>query len=165
MLGALQPGAPRQQQEERGAEQREVPARGGRIDSRGGKPDVRCPRHEIERRRRQRREHHQGLGDAPDQPQEGQREHVEADLAAEDRIGRRTAHRFARSARFPSARDDRPKSGDSSGRAERQRRICSASGQRDLDAVAGREHRAQVADAASATLRLTREPRHRQRRT
>ncbi len=91
------------------------------------------------------------------QPQERQREDIEADIAAEDGI--RGAERHAEAPRQPLLPAPGDKQADQrrqeQGRAERQRSELPSSRQRDLDAFTCREHRPYVADGAQRTFRFT----------
>ena len=125
----------------------------GRGHERHG-PEARgqATRHEIDRASTEHREEHEPLREAADKLKEGKGEHVETDVASQDRIGLSEGHRVTpREPRLPLGRGEEPdQDSDDDSDARRERAKLAPARQRHLDALAGGEDRPQVADRRDA---------------
>ena len=159
-LEASQPRAEREQHEEDGNEQRQVPPDVRRHRHEGRRPRDHAAGHEIQRARAKRRHDDERLADAANQLQERNREDVERHVASEDRI--RLAERnglLPRHPGFPLRRGIQPD------QARQNHRDCRGDrsqlltpGERHLHALLRGEDRPALTDRAERHSQVDDEP-------
>jgi len=164
VLRALQPGPPGQEQEQDGAEQRQVAPRAGGEGERAGEAARDAAGQQVHAAGRQAGDDDERLQQAPQELLDRQREDVEADLVPEEGVRLAEGHAVApREPRLPLAgREQGDEDREERGGAERQPVELPATGDGQLDPLARREHRAHVAQAADGLPQVQPQPAHRE---
>ncbi len=133
---------------------------GPRHRQRGGEARRETAGHQVHTGARQRREHDESLRNPAHELEERQREDVEADVVADDRVGLPERHRV------PPGHPHLPPRGgveadqdrDHHCDAERKRTELLAAWKRHLDAVSRREHGPHIAHRAHRHVQVHRQP-------
>ena len=95
IFGTIHPRAEGQRREEQRGEDRQVPSRAPRHHHGRGKPRREVAGYQIDSADGERREDDERLGEPVDELQERQREDIERDVVAQDRIGLAERNRIA----------------------------------------------------------------------